>query len=243
MFCTKCGSENSKENSFCFKCGNPTMSQTNFSNVADSVTQFTQKPVEHQYVTQSYTVPPTANQTSELNLPQKRTSKRAVIFAVAISVVATVLVVAALYFTLGIGDNSKIEGSGYVSAEDAVSAYLEAFKSTDVEAMISTFAVETYVDNYSLETDVERVRAYTLTLPQSFPSNNQFTTGLNIQRRQSQISDSIRFQYMSLFIPDAINDGIPTPIADTQEARSFIRTLGDQSYYESMCSISVLGFV
>jgi len=241
MFCTKCGSENSEENRFCLKCGNPMMSWANSSNVADSVTQFTQKPVEQQYVTQSYSVPPPINQTSELSIPQKRTSKRAVIISVLIGVVATVLVVAILYFALGIGTtDNKIEGSGYASAEDAVSAYLEAFRSADAEVMVSTFAVETYVDNFNLEAYLDRIRVYALTFPQSFPSNNQFTTGLNIQRRQSQISDSIRYQYMSLFISDAISNGMTTPIADTQD---FIRTLGDKSYYESMRSMNVLGFV
>ena len=259
MFCKKCGSENRAESSFCLKCGTPIKSETiksqtnfnnsadsmtQFSNSADSVTQFTQKPVEQQYVSQNYTVTPSTNQTPELNIPKKKSTKRSVAFSVTISVVATVLLVAILYFALGIGANdNKIEGSGHASAEDAVSAYLEAFKNTDVEAMISTFAVETYVENFSLDAYIERIKVYSLTLPQTFPSNNQFTTGLNIQRRQSQIADSIRYQYMSIFIPDAINEGMMTPIDDTQEGRSFIRTLGEQSYYESMRTMSVLGFV
>jgi len=143
---------------------------------------------------------------------------------------------------VGANDNT-IEGPGYASAEDAVNAYLVAFGNADVKGMISTFAVESYVENFNLEAQIERLRAYAPTLPQLFPSNNQFTTELNIQRRQSQIADGIRLQYMSLFIPDAINNFVTTPIADDQEARDFVRILGDQSYNESMRSLKIIGFV
>ena len=248
MFCEKCGSDNGDGQSICYKCGNPIINQTNSNNVADSdadsvadsASSFIPKPVARQNVAK----------------------RSAVILAVAISVVATVLVVAVLYFALDIGANgnrldiganddnldigvngNRFEGSGYESAEDAVKAYLEAFINADVDAMTSTFAVETYVENFNLEASLERLRAYTLASQQSFPSNNQFTTDMNIQQRQSQIASFIRYQYMSLFIPKAINEGMMTTFADTQESRSFIRTLGDQSYINSLSEMSIIGFV
>ena len=140
-------------------------------------------------------------------------------------------------------DGAGQEGPGYASPEDAARAYLEAFRDADVEAMISTFAIESYVENYDFEASIERLRVYVITHQQSFPSNNKFTTGLNIERRRSQIADSIRLQYMSLFIPEAINGGRSTSLTDEQETRGFIASLGNLAYFKSMQTMEIVGFV
>ncbi len=41
----------------------------------------------------------------------------------------------------------RLEGSGYASPEDAVTAYIEAMNRGDANGMLSTFAIETYVEN------------------------------------------------------------------------------------------------
>ena len=43
--------------------------------------------------------------------------------------------------------SGRLEGKGFASAEEAVAAYLQAMKENDVAGMLSTFAIETYVDN------------------------------------------------------------------------------------------------
>ncbi|MCL2164240.1 MAG: zinc ribbon domain-containing protein [Oscillospiraceae bacterium] len=195
---------------------------------------------------QQYPMSQAAELTSNTAVAKKKTPVLAIILAAVIGMVVTAVVgVVLYYFVLNneTDDVRFIEGPGYSSAEDAVSAYLEAFSNTDVESMISTFAVETYVKNYDFEAMINRLRVYTFNSDQVFPSDNQFTTGLNIQRRQSRIADSIRLQYINLFIPDAINDGRPMPLTDDQEASSFIRTLSDQKYYESIQKLEVVGFV
>ena len=40
----------------------------------------------------------------------------------------------------------RFEGEGYESPEEAVAAYLEAMRNGDVAGMLSTFAIETYVE-------------------------------------------------------------------------------------------------
>ena len=42
-------------------------------------------------------------------------------------------------------ETGAIEGPGFDSPEEAVSAYLEALKNGDAAGMLSTFAIETYV--------------------------------------------------------------------------------------------------
>ena len=43
--------------------------------------------------------------------------------------------------------DGRMEGSGFASPEDAVTAYLEAMKAGDLSGMLSTFAIETYIQN------------------------------------------------------------------------------------------------
>ena len=81
-------------------------------------------------------------------------------------------------------DRGRIEGPGFYSAEDAVLAYLDAFSNADLEAMIATFAIESFAENYDLEMTIERMMAYSPIYEQRFPSSNRFTTSINIHQRK-----------------------------------------------------------
>ena len=67
---------------------------------------------------------------------------------------------AVLCLSLGACGSSKVEGRGYKSPEDALLAYADALKAGDVTKMLSTFAVETYVENYNLEEYLNLTRVY-----------------------------------------------------------------------------------
>ncbi len=49
------------------------------------------------------------------------------------------------------GNTGSYEGAGYATPEEAVQAYITARQAGDVSAMLSTFAIETYVDSYDAE--------------------------------------------------------------------------------------------
>ena len=54
-----------------------------------------------------------------------------------------------------------MEGPGYDSPEEAVTAYLEAMKKGDARGMLSTFAIETYVAEMDAQAYLERMWAFT----------------------------------------------------------------------------------
>lgn len=54
----------------------------------------------------------------------------------------------------------QIEGPGFGSPEEAATAYLEALGQLDAGAMVSTFAVESYVEHCDLEAYLEWSRSY-----------------------------------------------------------------------------------
>ena len=87
--------------------------------------------------------------------------------------------------------SGKIEGSGYKTPEDAVLAYAKALKSANVSKILSTFAVETYVENYDLEAQVKDYNNYSLALNPKFSSVDSFTTDLNLLSRQQIIANNL----------------------------------------------------
>ena len=89
--------------------------------------------------------------------------------------------------------SEKLEGTGYDSPEKAVEAYVNYLKEGNLKGIISTFAVESYVDNYDM---TEHYKYYQSFLPYG-AGGEQMTSGLyfdsdmsrdlNIESRRSYI--------------------------------------------------------
>ena len=90
----------------------------------------------------------------------------------------------------------RVEGAGFDSPQRAVGAYLEAMKTGDVNEMLATFAVETYVDHYDMAAAIDQTRALSFSAAkQQFQPVDSFTRDLNVIRRTSEISESFVWQY------------------------------------------------
>ncbi|MFT4107511.1 MAG: hypothetical protein QM657_17275 [Lacrimispora sp.] len=87
----------------------------------------------------------------------------------------------------------------------AAKAYLEGFKAYEPDQMISTYAVESYVDHYDLQASLEDAQGYVF-MHQEFnlPAANDFSRSFNIQSRKEQVIRDIARQYAALHI---INEG------------------------------------
>lgn len=51
---------------------------------------------------------------------------------------------------------TKMEGDGFDTPEEALTAYIEAFKKMDMNGMISVYAMESFLENLDLEALVEK---------------------------------------------------------------------------------------
>jgi hypothetical protein len=111
------------------------------------------------------------------------------------------------------------EGPGWETPEDAVQAYLDAFGKADLRGMVSAFAIETYVEHFDFEAQLDRLGAY---LPQAeipYPNANDFFKAMNVEKRRSGIVNSIHYQFFTLRFPEIdlgmltsfSGDGAPTP--------------------------------
>jgi hypothetical protein len=79
---------------------------------------------------------------------------------------------------------------GFDTPEDAVWEYVDGLKNADLDRMIGAFAIETYIENASLEKSLERVRAYLFFSSDiNMPNSNEFVTALNIENRRKSVNE------------------------------------------------------
>ncbi len=73
------------------------------------------------------------------------------------SFIAIILVIAVLMTACGAkaDKTGTIEGKGYDTPEEALKAFAEAYSEKDMDKMYKTCAVESFVENFNLENDIE----------------------------------------------------------------------------------------
>lgn len=136
----------------------------------------------------------------------------------------------------------RTEAGGYDTPEKAVAAYLDGLKNTDITQMIETFAVESYVENYDFQAQLERLKAYTPMKDIKFPASTPLSRALNIENRRNSVSDSITRQYLTLCCPDLDQIQIIS-VEDAAAAADFTEALEQQVKSFKPESIKLLGFI
>lgn len=138
---------------------------------------------------------------------------------------------------------AKVEGPGFDTPEQAAEAYLDALSRADVDQVISTFAMETYVERFDFEKYLGRVKAYTLDMEQRLPPANDFTKGINLAQRQGNLAAAICRQYLTLFIDDTtVLEGAPLPLTE-EETAELARTLADPAYLQTLSTLRLVEFL
>lgn len=110
--------------------------------------------------------------------------------------------------------SETIEGPGYASSTEAALAYADYFSHGDLEGMVSTFAIESYVDNINTESYAEDMTYHVLLLPSTIgviPDEGEYLHNLNIMRRQGAVIDLFVRQCMVMangrdIVGDLLND-------------------------------------
>jgi len=147
------------------------------------------------------------------------------LFALSGIVIGAILL-AAIFFATGMlsSDVKTLEGPGFSTPEDAAKAYLTGLRDQDINAMISAFAIESYVDNYDFEASVERMQSYQMYADIFLPNTSDYTVQLNIAARRNQITRLINMQYMLYNTPEELNDGTPVTFSkdDTAAIQDFV---------------------
>ena len=119
-------------------------------------------------------------------------------------------------------ETGALEGPGFGSAEEAVTAYLEAMKNGDVEGMLATFAIETYVAEMDAQADLERMAV-----------------------RYGQLAESLASQWMLYSWPEgyAAFDGASVALSEDGDAEAFLAGLAEGDAAALWQEMEVVGFV
>jgi len=129
--------------------------------------------------------------------------------------------------------------SGFDTPEEAMIAYLEGLRDSDLDRMMSAFAIETYILNYDLEYIVDRLGSYMITLTPRMPNTNEFITAINVEHRRGEIASLIGMQ--QLFLSNHEHDFLRPYLVD--DAGEFVRQLDRGLGGLNLQSIDILGFI
>ncbi len=222
MFCIFCGKNLNPGTKFCSYCGK----ELPASQDATKKKTDAEPPVEVQAAPPVFAAPRPAQDVPVQPVeaprsaapvsspkPAKRTG-RSLLFGLIGVVLGAVILASVLFFTgmISFGgaksgtSGGKIEGPGYDTPEDAAKAYLEALKNQDVDAMVATFAVESYAENYDLQVMFERLQCYSPTLDMKLPAGRDYNNEINIEGRRAAILRLIESQYFLYNVPSASLD-------------------------------------
>lgn len=138
-------------------------------------------------------------------------SRRLNLRAFLMGAVASLLLLAAMYLLLPLslgGGRGKLEGRGYSSAEAAALAYVDALQQGDLDAMLATFAQESFVKHLDRAALVSRIA---INLDSSdvmvlayLPDNSELALSLDAQGRRSLQARFIYMQYQDLLLGEKL---------------------------------------
>ena len=128
-------------------------------------------------------------------LPHKKPFPFKIILCVALvfSVIVNILLILLSSFS-----SPQIEGKGFSSPEAAIMAYIEAFRKGDVDKVISTFAIESYIECFSLENYMREYNGVLIDNNILLPNSNAHTESINKFGRLYEVSRCVRLGYLDL---------------------------------------------
>jgi len=139
--------------------------------------------------------------TNQLKL-SKRTSRNVKFVGIGAGAAAIVLIVMFLLMnTAGIirigANKTRFEGPGYATPEEAVTAYIDAIISMDLQQLWSTYAIETLVENYNFKYQIEKSQSYYLRGNTWVPLTNDLGYAENIALRLNNTAPFLSRSFFS----------------------------------------------
>ena len=145
------------------------------------------------------------------------------------------------------GNTGSYEGAGYATPEEAAQAYITARQAGDVSAMLSTFAIETYVDSYDAEAFLARIHAFFPNYYVSVPVIDEYSRGILISQRVAELSNAHFQQYLRYQWPSESYgeyEGYhPLPLKGEEEISAFINGLSDPEKAARQTDLEFLEFL
>ena len=142
-------------------------------------------------------------------------------------------------------ETGALEGPGFGSAEEAVTAYLEAMKNGDVEGMLATFAIETYVAEMDAQADLARMGVFQPSYGMRLPLGGDYQRQVAVAVRYGQLAESLAYQWMLFSWPEGYEAFGDESIAfqEDGDAEAFLTELAENDAAARWQEMEVVGFV
>jgi len=159
------------------------------------------------------------------------------------NIIFMLILVALLSLTSCGNRTERFSETGFDSPEDAIITYLEGLRDSDLERMVSAFAIETLVENFSLEEQLNRFQVYDTRMEPRLPNTNEFITEINVERRRGSVVDWISRQIIFLSGPDLAELAGQGIHRVDDESEGFVRQFNESLDALNLQSIEILGFI
>ena len=142
-------------------------------------------------------------------------------------------------------ETGALEGPGFDSPEEAVSAYLEALKKGDVEGMLATFAIETYVSEMDAQAYLEWMWAFALGDFRGAPVSDPYLRQIVVYQRQAELTNELYRQYLFYSWPEAYGEFSADALRLNGEAEveAFLSALSASTFTNTLGSLEIVEFV
>lgn len=139
----------------------------------------------------------------------------------------------------------SLEGPGYDSPEEAVTAYLEAMKDGDARGMLSTFAIETYVAEMDAQAELERIGSFQTSYGMYLPLGGDYQRQVAVAARYGQLAGRLAYQWTLYSWPEGYEafDGIPVILREDGAVEAFLTGLAENDAAALWQGMEVVGFV
>ncbi len=137
---------------------------------------------------------------------------------------------------------NRVEGAGYDSPEECVEAYMEYFKNGDYNGMLSCYAIETAVENFSMEKYIERLQAIN---PSStiVIADDDFSKSVSAEQLRYRIFNSIRGASWYLADCSFLTDGMNVQPESDQSLEDFVDEVLPSGIQETLSNIEYNGML
>ena len=144
-------------------------------------------------------------------------------------------------------ESKTYEGPGWDTPEEAVLVYLEGLRDQDLDKMISAYAVETHIDHFDMQAQLERVRGYTMSMVPRMSNSTDLIRSINVETRKNAIVQSILTQLTSICLHGEKAMDLANPVSFPNDSfaadiRGFIEELDQMFTAVDFCSLNVLRF-
>ncbi len=183
MYCYYCGKENNDEARFCRSCGMPALGPTEQAVVS-------------------------ADRRDRKGHPRLVGLILGMVICVALVTVFLATGIARINLPgSAVSSENKVEGAGFDSPEDAITGYLKALQTGNMDQILSTFAVESYCENYKIEKRIAMDGLYNFSSLLGAGGDrslvaygkNEFLRDITLHQRQNDIIQELYRQVLQFY--------------------------------------------